>query len=269
LEPKSDKGKDKLVSKIEKKAKLAVSQKKKKKHWKNKIYNYSILGIALIGVIFAVIDMFKGLTDFQRWIDLGIRVILAADYFVRLFRAEDKKLFFLENIFNLIAILPYNTAIWIFGPLRLIKAAKFTIIGAFPKKAFNKIKIIINTNSLKTMIILTLAAMLLGSIGIMYTEKMSFGDSVWWAFVTATTVGYGDLSPKSSLGRLIAAGLMIFGIGLISSITSTITSYFLNRNTMDYKEETLELIKRKIDDVSNLSDEDIDAICKVLKTLNK
>ncbi|HCM12258.1 MAG TPA: hypothetical protein DHW85_03670, partial [Lachnospiraceae bacterium] len=62
---------------------------------------------------------------------------------------------------------------------------------------------------------------------------------------------------------------MIFGIGLIGSITSTITSYFLKLDNKSYKEENIELIKKKLDDISNLSDHDIDEICKVLKSLNK
>lgn len=62
---------------------------------------------------------------------------------------------------------------------------------------------------------------------------------------------------------------MIFGIGLIGSITSTITSYFLRIEKKDFKEDTITLIKNKLDDISNLSDEEIDSICKVLKTLNK
>lgn len=61
----------------------------------------------------------------------------------------------------------------------------------------------------------------------MYLEKMSFQDALWWSFVTTTTVGYGDLSPVTGLGRIVAAVLMLVGIGLIDSLTSSITTFFI------------------------------------------
>jgi voltage-gated potassium channel len=191
------------------------------------------------------------------------------NYLVRFYLAKDKKVFFRENIFHLIAILPFHSVFRIFRIAKLTKFVRLSIIGAFPRKAFRKVNVFINTNGLKNVIIFTSLAILLGAFGIKYAEGMSLGDGIWWAFVTATTVGYGDLSPSTTLGRIIAAVLMIFGIGLIGSITSTITSYFLKANNKDYKEETLDLIKNKIDNISTLSDEEIDDICKVLKTLNK
>ena len=227
---------------------------KKKKRRNTLIYEYCICSFALVGTILAVIDILQGLAVWQQFLEWGILIILTIDYFVRLILADNKKVFIKENIFNLIAILPFHS---IFR------------IGAFPRKFFRKINKFINTNGLKNMIIFTVLAIFLGSFGIMYAENMSLGDSLWWAFVTATTVGYGDLSPATSLGRLIAAVLMIFGIGLIGSITSTITSYFLKLDNKSYKEENIELIKKKLDDISNLSDHDIDEICKVLKSLNK
>jgi voltage-gated potassium channel len=262
---------NKDIVKISKKANLAVTNpgRKKKKNRNTLIYEYIICSIALIGTVLAVIDIFRGLNTWQQWADRAILAVLAADYLVRFILAKNKKEFFLENILILIAILPFSSLLRVFRVTRLAKLMRLSIIGAFPRKAFRKVGTFLNTNGLKNMLILTLLAILFGSFGVMYTEGMTFGNAIWWAFVTATTVGYGDLSPRTTPGRLIAAILMIFGIGLIGSITSTITSYFLRQNNKTYREETLELIKKKIDDISSLSDDDIDAICKVLKTLNK
>ncbi|MBE5966727.1 MAG: potassium channel family protein [Lachnospiraceae bacterium] len=249
----------------------SVSKKieKKRKRRRILIYEYCICSFALMGTILAVIDILQGLAVWQQFAEWGILIILTIDYFVRLILADNKKVFLRENIFNLVAILPFHSVFRIFRVSRLFKLLSLSIIGAFPRKFFRKINKFINTNGLKNMMIFTALAILLGTCGIMYAENMTFGDALWWAFVTATTVGYGDLSPATSLGRLIAAVLMIFGIGLIGSITSTITSYFLKLDSKSYKEESIELIKKKIDNISNLSDHDIDDICKVLKTLNK
>ena len=52
-------------------------------------------------------------------------------------------------------------------------------------------------------------------------------DGIWWSLVTATTVGYGDIAPKTSLGRLIAVLLMLTGIGTLGMITGSIATFFI------------------------------------------
>jgi voltage-gated potassium channel len=53
-------------------------------------------------------------------------------------------------------------------------------------------------------------------------------DALWWGVVTLTTVGYGDVVPHTTEGRIAAMALMLLGIGLFGAITATITSYFLS-----------------------------------------
>src|SRR5436853_326114 len=67
----------------------------------------------------------------------------------------------------------------------------------------------------------TIVVIALGAIGIFAVEHGenkaigSLGDAFWWAIVTTTTVGYGDVSPVTTEGRLIAVALMVVGIGFI------------------------------------------------------
>ena len=72
---------------------------------------------------------------------------------------------------------------------------------------------------------------LLGAFGIYNFEKNitvnTFIDSIWWSFVTATTVGYGDVSPSTLPGRIVAVILMITGIGTIGSVTGTFATFFI------------------------------------------
>jgi voltage-gated potassium channel len=57
----------------------------------------------------------------------------------------------------------------------------------------------------------------------------TFGDGLWWALQTVTTVGYGDIVPKNTVGRLIGAALMLNGIALIAVVTAGVTATFIER----------------------------------------
>ena len=72
----------------------------------------------------------------------------------------------------------------------------------------------------------------------------SFGDSLWWAVVTATTVGYGDLSPVTPAGRVIAVALMLVGIGVIGAFTATVASWFIEQERAEEPGETQQLSQR-------------------------
>jgi voltage-gated potassium channel len=52
----------------------------------------------------------------------------------------------------------------------------------------------------------------------------SLGDTLWWAAQTVTTVGYGDVVPTSSWGRVIGVVVMVFGVAAVSLITALVTS---------------------------------------------
>ncbi len=58
----------------------------------------------------------------------------------------------------------------------------------------------------------------------------SLGTGLWWAIQTVTTVGYGDRVPESTAGQILAALVMLLGIGFITVITAAITSTFVARS---------------------------------------
>ena len=62
-----------------------------------------------------------------------------------------------------------------------------------------------------------------------HDHYQSFGSGLWWAVQTVTTVGYGDVTPVTVSGRLVAAFVMLVGIGFLTVITAAITSTFVSR----------------------------------------
>ncbi|MFE3637116.1 potassium channel family protein [Streptomyces cellostaticus] len=82
----------------------------------------------------------------------------------------------------------------------------------------------------------TALLLFLSSLAILDVERRNpdasittFGDALWWSVTTVTTVGYGDLYPTTTEGRLIAIALMVGGIALAGLVTATLASWFMDR----------------------------------------
>jgi voltage-gated potassium channel len=58
-------------------------------------------------------------------------------------------------------------------------------------------------------------------------QKLTTWDGVWWAVTTVTTVGYGDIVPKTDAGRIIAIAVMVIGVGYIAMLTAALAEVFL------------------------------------------
>ncbi len=80
----------------------------------------------------------------------------------------------------------------------------------------------------------------------------SIGDALWWVMVTATTVGYGDVSPMTTTGRFIGVGVMLVGIGVIGIFTATLASFLLQqdeKSELDRLHASLHEVHSKLDRV--------------------
>lgn len=216
---------------------------------KRRIYDVLITIFAIVSIILAVLDIAGKIPISEppyKQIDTGILLIFVVDYAVRFYKADDRKAFFKENVPDLLAIIPFNTlfsAFRVFRIFRLAKASrllKFTRLlraGALTAKIRRKISGILKTNGLIYLLYVNGALILAASGVMMYTEGMTFPDALWWSIVTCTTVGYGDISPSTPIGRITAVVLMMFGIGFVGMLTGSITTYFTTRHETERNQD--------------------------------
>jgi voltage-gated potassium channel len=78
----------------------------------------------------------------------------------------------------------------------------------------------------------------------------SFWDGVWWAFVTVTTVGYGDVTPRTVAGRIVAIIVMFAGVAFLAVLTATIASYFVKSERSDETGAIIDALARLEADVA-------------------
>lgn len=242
------------------------------------LYEILIIILAIFAVTITILDLNNTITldkgSNLYWIDLGILIIFTIEYAVRLFIASNKKQFFKKNIFDLIAIIPFNSMFRIFRAFRLFRVLRVTKVfrmarlvkgAALLGKIKGRLNVFINTNGFIYTIYISAVTVILGTIGIHFLEfkqlGRTFGDSLWWSFVTASTVGYGDMTPETVGGRIIAVVLMLVGIGFVGMLTGTIATYFSNIKTKLNTDDKIE----KIVDLSDLEDGKVEQIIEYIE----
>ena len=214
----------------------------KKKWFFADYYDTTIILLALISVILVLLG-FAEMVDLDNppynIIDLLLWGVFVVDYGWRFFLSKGKWRFIIENIFDLLAILPLNAIFTVFRLGRIFRLARLTkllklthllrIVG-LTGKLEKKVSKLFRTNGLLYILYLNFFIVLLGSSILSVVEEKSFSDSLWWSLVTVTTVGYGDIIPTSIFGKWLAVLLMLVGIGTIGMLTSALTNFFIKDN---------------------------------------
>ena len=129
------------------------------------------------------------------------------------------------------------------------------------KNFFSLLETIFNSRRLRT--ILLALIFFIGVFGYLFyasePQVKTFGDGIWWALVTITTVGYGDITPLTTLGRVVAGLLMLLGLGLIATITAIVSAKFIQNyvdgHTNDDVLEKLQELETEIEKIESEVDE--------------
>lgn len=114
-----------------------------------------------------------------------------------------------------------------------------------------------NSRRLRTILIGLIFVVILFGYIFYITEPTvkSIGDGFYWALVTVTTVGYGDIVPTTPSGKLIASILILLGLGLIATITAIVSAKFVqnyvDHHTNDDVLEQLEILQKDINELKN------------------
>lgn len=189
-----------------------------------------VLGALIISSFFVLPEEISLLLNY---IDNVICAFFFIEFCIRFKKAESKLKFMRWGWVDLISCVPMIDALRAGRILRLIRL--FRIIRAFrTTKSFvdhifaNKAQ-----GALTSISIIAILLVIFSAIGILQVENDSNSniktaeDAIWWAYVTITTVGYGDKFPVTTEGRIIAAILMTAGVGLFGTFTAYVASWFV------------------------------------------
>lgn len=187
-------------------------------------------------------------------LDIGFLTLFTVEYLLRIWGAPKKRAFIFSffGIVDLLAILP--EMLFLLPQFRMLRILRFLRIFRILKVtrfilAVDRLTTALNDvkTELFALVILSLMFVYLAACGIHYFEKDiqpdAFGSifkSMWWAIVTLTTIGYGDVFPVTVGGKIFAALVALVGVGIIAIPSGLLASVLTEARTERRKSEETE-----------------------------
>ena len=212
------------------------------------------LSVVFIGVLVlpATTTLSGTAADAVAAIELLIWGAFAAEVVVLFYLAPSKRQMLRDHWLDVIIV-----AAPFLRPLRIARLARVVRAGSALGRIILAVQRITSRKGTQAFGAVTLAVVVLGGVAAWSFERdhpdaniEGITDALWWAIVTATTVGYGDAFPVTNEGRAIAVVLMLTGIGMLGTITANVAAYFVTADEEAERErltERLDRIEAKLD----------------------
>jgi voltage-gated potassium channel len=145
---------------------------------------------------------------------------------------------------------PFLPRVGFLRAARVVRVLRLLRLGVFGMRAVRAERVLATREGFRYIALLTAVLVVVAGASVSLVDSRDVPNlwtGIWWAVVTITTVGYGDVQIKTVAGQIVAMALMIVGIGFISVLTATIASSFISRGD-EHQElvETLRSIERRL-----------------------
>jgi voltage-gated potassium channel len=199
-----------------------------------------VVVIAALATIPLTIALEHG--DGSSWVvlaDWAVWAVFLVEYVAFYAAASDRAAYVQRNIFGaVIVVLSFPALPAVLGLIRVARVARIARLMRVPvafARGLNALRTAMGRPGLVYLAVANVFLILAGGVLLTVFEpeavKHDLLSGIWLAIVTATTVGYGDITPVTTGGRLVAVVLMLGGVGLVSTLAAAIAAYFVGQDT--------------------------------------
>lgn len=216
-----------------------------------------VLALAMVPLLVLplVLDLPSGVEASFVALDWFIWAAFAFEYIVRLVLVDRKWRFVRREWPDLlIIVLPFLRPLRIVRSARALRLLRLGRLVSVLSKAGQQGQRLLVRHKLHYAVLVTMVVVVgAAALGLAAEEGSggsidSFGDALWWAVTTVTTVGYGDMFPVTPAGRGIGAFLMVAGIALFGVLTANVAAFFVEEShDADPVVERLDEILRRLE----------------------
>jgi len=151
----------------------------------------------------------------------------AVDFAIRIALADDRRRYALRHWYDLALI-----ALPLLRPLRLLRlVALFRVLDRSVASSLAGRALVYAVGAASFSVVMGALAVLDAERASAHANITSFADALWWAAETVSTVGYGDFTPVTFEGRVVAVVLMLVGIGLVGTVTAAMASWLMQHGS--------------------------------------
>lgn len=207
---------------------------------------FEILVLLALFVVFAQLLMYyNGLLDDSNWITHLVWGVFCLELVVNLYNVNDKWRYLKENWLNLaIVCAAFPIIEWGSDWAMVVRSLRLILFVRFFTSFSKDILTILNRNRFGQILLATAFVVLGAGALFAYIEDRTLGDGIWYALVTITTVGYGDVVPSTEEGRYFGITLILLGVVFFSLVTANISAFLIGSDQQKLERDILTYVKQ-------------------------
>lgn len=228
-------------------------------------------------VLFALIAVFAQLVTFYlgepfeaQWLSDLIWAVFALELTVNLYQVRNKFRYLRENWLNVaIVLIAFPLINWGSDWAVIVRSLRLILFLRFFTAFFKDTIAILHQNRFGQ-ILLAFAFIIVGAGAVFaHIEGRAFSEGIWYAIVTITTVGYGDVVPISEEGRAFGVVLILLGVVFFSLVSANIAAFFIGSDQRKLERDILEYVKATEDRLAAQSEQNEAHAEQLMKHISK